>query len=130
MDNNNSGLGKHHHLYVGILYCKKTARGEKDLGFVKIENTDCQTVATWNNTLLKDSRPGTRVVVGVEDPYEEAPKGIVLQILRGISRETVERYGWVGVHFYTFFSSLLSLLSNHANFLWLLPPLPLLIPLL
>ncbi|MCP4698308.1 MAG: hypothetical protein GY862_15855 [Gammaproteobacteria bacterium] len=52
---NNSGLGKHRHLYVGILYRKKTVRGEKDLGFVKIENTDGQTVATWSNMLLKDS---------------------------------------------------------------------------
>ncbi len=101
MDNNNSGLGKHHHLYVRTLYRKKTVRGEKDLGFIKIENTDCQTVATWNNTLLKDTRPGARVVVGVEDPYEEAPKGIVLQILRGISHETMERIGRVStlLHF-------------------------------
>ncbi|MCP4604559.1 MAG: hypothetical protein GY847_29225, partial [Proteobacteria bacterium] len=81
-NSNNSGLSKHRHLYVGTLYRKKTMKGEKYLGFVKIENTDNQTVAVWNNTLLKDSRPGTRVIVGVEDPYEEAPKGILLQILR------------------------------------------------
>ncbi len=121
MDNNsnNFGLGKHRHLFVRTLYRKKTAKGEKDLRFIKIENTDCQTVTTWNNTLLKDSRPGTRVIVGVEDPYEEEPKGILLQILRGISHETVERIGRVSTLTFTLLSLHLSPIK-HTNFLWLL----------
>ncbi len=95
----NSGACRRRHLYTGTLYRKKTSRGDKDLGYVKIENTPSATVAVFANTLLKDSRPGARVIVGVQNPYEEEPKGIILQILRHLSPEVVERVGRVSTLF-------------------------------
>ncbi len=66
---------KRRHPVTGILYRKRTVPGEKDLRFIKIEGTPDQMVAVWKYTLLKDARPGARVIVGVEDVYEQEPKG-------------------------------------------------------
>ncbi len=80
---------------------------EKDLGFVKIEGTPDKTIAIWSNTLLKDARPGARVIIGVEDMYEQEPKGIIIQIFRGKSPEMEERIGKVSIlHFVYLFTSL------------------------
>ncbi len=90
---------------VKILYRKKTAPFEKDLRFIKIENTPNLTVTVFANTLLKDARPGARVIIGVENPHENEPKGIVIQILRGKSPEMEERIGRVSAYYPSVFLS-------------------------
>ncbi len=94
---------KRRHPTVGILRIRMVL-GEKDLGFIKIEGTPDETIVVWTNTLLKDARPGARVIVGVKDVYEEEPKGIIIQIFRGKSPEMEERIGKVSIlHFVCLF---------------------------
>ncbi len=92
-------VAKRRHLFVRLLYRKKTAPFEKDLRFVKIKNTPDQTVAVFANTLLKDSHPGVRVIIGVENPHKNKPKGIVIQVLHGKSPEMEERIGRVSTYY-------------------------------
>ncbi len=99
-----AAAAKRQHLYIGMLYRKRMVVGEKDLGFIKIENTTDQTVTVWNNTLLKDSRQGMRLIVGVKNPYKQDPKGIVIQILHGKSPEIVERLSKVSAYLFLFTS--------------------------
>ncbi len=81
---------KRRHPTIGILYRIRMAPGEKDTGFIKIEGTPDETIIIWTNTLLKDARPGARVIIGVKDVYEQEPKGIIIQIFRGKSPEMEE----------------------------------------
>ncbi len=112
---------KRHHPTVGILYRIRTAPGEKDLGFIKIEGTPDETIVVWTNTLLKIVRPGARVIVGVEDVYEQELKRIIIQIFCSKRPEMEERIGKVSIlHFVCLFVCLfvcfsLSLSSIYAN---------------